>query len=375
MDLVARSGDLKRELVAYAQRSRFERALRQALDDYPDQDPTALLDHFILQRRLPDGRTVVERFVDERADLAEPERKMLLGWRDVVEGIFDVQGRDGEALVAVNIIDELTYQIRSNMGPAVFKQMPKGSFLVTRLVPVEEQWLFSGLTRIVPKKLAYQTAAQIATTHPAMVFRNPEKVAKGWELQREDREQFVAFFGADLIVLPGAELGPKMRDFYAFRIQQALDRMAPARRKARKSRAADPAALLDLPDELTGSETVAVVYDEVEGLSFYAEFATVEAVFADPRLASIKPYRQRVMSYLKDDSVSPLPFRRLAHRDPDRASKVFQTLLKQPKFSWERDGDALLRRYKRRQFETPALPRITPISDTLAAYSGPGAPY
>jgi hypothetical protein len=39
---------------------------------------------------------------------------MLLGWRDVVEGVFEIRDRAGNAITAVNLIDELTYRIRAN---------------------------------------------------------------------------------------------------------------------------------------------------------------------------------------------------------------------------------------------------------------------
>jgi hypothetical protein len=77
------------------------------------------IDHFLLQFRLRNGRTVVEEFVTANPELPETEREMLLGWRDVVEGIFEVRGRDGAALVVENLIDDLTYRVRSNMGTAV----------------------------------------------------------------------------------------------------------------------------------------------------------------------------------------------------------------------------------------------------------------
>jgi hypothetical protein len=57
--------------------------------------------------------------VASRLDLPEDERELLLGWRDIVEGIFEVQGRDGDALVTENLVDELTYRVQSNMGPSV----------------------------------------------------------------------------------------------------------------------------------------------------------------------------------------------------------------------------------------------------------------
>ena len=58
-------------------------------------------DHFILQRRLTDGRTVVDHFVSAHPHLPEADRQMLLGWRDVVEGIFEIRKRKGDTVTAV----------------------------------------------------------------------------------------------------------------------------------------------------------------------------------------------------------------------------------------------------------------------------------
>src|SRR5437763_4798088 len=186
-DLVARSGDLKRELVEYAQQPRYHQAFREALRS---QDPsvladeqklTMLMDHFVLQHRLRNGTTVVEQFVAARPDLAEAERELLLGWRDVVEGIFEVHHRAGDALVVDNLIDDLTYRVRSNMGPAVFRRMPRRSFLITRLVPIGAEWLISGTVNVFPageRTQIYPIAADFALRHPALMFRNPDKLAR-----------------------------------------------------------------------------------------------------------------------------------------------------------------------------------------------------
>ena len=142
-DLVHRSGDLKRELVDFAHEPRFSRALRRALEQRfgegvtgDEGELTNFLDYFVLQHRLADGRTPVEQFVAAHPELPEVERTLLLGWRDVVEGIVEVQRREGEALIGLNLVDELIYRIRSNMGPGVFARMPGGSFLIARLGPV-----------------------------------------------------------------------------------------------------------------------------------------------------------------------------------------------------------------------------------------------
>jgi hypothetical protein len=377
-DLVARSGDLKRALLDFARRRRFTRSFRQALEQRfsagaaVDESAFAnFLDYFVLQHRLPDRRTVVEHFVAEHPELPEEERAMLLGWQDVVEGIFEVRRRAGEALVVVNLVDELTYRVRSNLGRPVFARMRPRSFLIARLIPVGDEWLLSGVSSVLPARdraEAYRWAAELAARHPALVFRNPEKLARAWELQREERRHFVAFFGSDLVVLPGRELAERMQAYTHFRMYEARD--------AEGKSAADRAKQLygrvpkvpdfGLPDELCEAETVGLIYDEVEGLNFYANFGTVAEAFANPERAAERRYRQAVLEYLQEPSISPLPLRRLAERDPERASRLFQRVLRQPKFSWERDGEALLRRYKVDYFERPALPSVTPLGEALA---------
>ncbi len=284
---------------------------------------------------------------------------MLLGWRDVVEGIFEVRRRAGEALVVVNLVDELTYRVRSNMGRTVFARMRLGSFLIARLVPVGDEWLLSGVSSVLPARdraEAYRWAAELAVRHPALVFRNPEKLARAWELQREERRHFIAFFGADLVIVPGRELAERMRAYGHFRTYEARDAKGPsaAGRAWQLYGTVPQVPDFELPDELCAAETVGVIY------------GVVAEAFANPQRAAARRHRQAVLGYLKEPIISPLPLRRLAERHPEQASGVFQRVLKEPDFSWERDGEALLRRYKAGYFERPALPSVSPIGEALA---------
>lgn len=187
-------------------------------------------------------------------------------------------------------------------------------------------------------------------------------------MQREDRRAFAAFFGSDLVILPGHELAERMRAYTHFRMHEVRDaegRSAADRAKQTYGVVPDLFAS-GLPEELCEAETVGLIYDEVEGLHFLANFRCVEEVFANPERASDRRSRRAVLAYLKEPSIPPLALRRLAERDPKRASRVFQRVLKQPDFSWERDGEALLRHYKASYFERPALPCIVPVSELLA---------
>src|SRR5215208_2240050 len=179
-ELVSRIGDLKRDLVEFAHSRRFARQLDEAVWGYLDEtgaddEGSAInaIDQFILQHRLVDGRTVVELFVEKHPELSEEERTLLLGWRDVVEGLFEVERRDGDGVVATNLIDDLTYRLRSNVGPAIFDRTPPGSFIATRIVPLGDEWMLSGSSSLYPaaaRDEIYRVAAQASLRSARRVF-------------------------------------------------------------------------------------------------------------------------------------------------------------------------------------------------------------
>ncbi len=380
-DLVERSGPLKAELLTFSRHLRYDDARRAVLSAHgvegcvttPEAEARLInaLDALLLQHRLRNGQTIVEQFVAARPGLPAPEREMLLGWRDVVEGIFEVGHRDGDALVVTNLLDELAYRVRSNMGPDTFRSVRPRSFILARLVPVGDDWLVSGVLRPVGRRgreALYKVAADFAMDHPELVFRNPDLLERAWELQRADRERFVRFFGADLVRVPGAELRGRMRDYYAFSRGEVLAGLAARQETGTSANRTLPD--LDYPPRLVQSGTVAVIYDATEGQSFLAGFGEFEQAFTDPGVLGQHRYRQRVVDYLDDDSVSPLPFRRMAERDADRTGEVLGRVLGRRSFDWRRDGETLMRERKAAFFERPALPRILPVSRRLAPYVG-----
>jgi hypothetical protein len=214
--------------------------------------------------------------------------------------------------------------------------------------------------------VAYRLAFEMSMHTPEAVYRNPEKLAKAWEIQRADRQRFIGFFGTDLVVVPGDQAQERLNEFYEFCRDQVLRTTPGAARRG----GGVAAPVVELPLDLVESGTVALIYDEEDGLGFYAEFGLVEAAFADPDLVRRRRYREQVLSYLHDDSVEPMVLRRLADRDPDKASVLFRRLLKRPRFDWARDGEELLRAAKAAHFARVPRPRVSPLSERLAAYAG-----
>ncbi|MGK2880913.1 MAG: hypothetical protein ACSLE6_09030 [Mycobacterium sp.] len=374
-NLVERSADLKRELLDFSLHPRFDRERRQVLEEFfpsgivgDESDLITALDHFLLQHELRSGKTIVERFALHRRDLTEQDRELLLGWRDVVEGIFEVQRRDGDALVVVNLIDELVYRVHSNMGPTVFRPLQPGGFMIGRLVPVGPEWLTSGnfvCHRKRDRAAIHRVACEIAMRYPQRVFRNPDKLARAQQLQKAHHDQFVTFFGADFVVIPGAQLTERMRSFYMFCREQTVAEPTQA-----GSQPTDlPFWAPVYPADVVASEEVAVTHDEIEGLGIYAEFGMVNEAFADPSLLRHPDYRRRVRDYLDDPTVSPLLFARMAARDLACTNQVFRKLLVRNNFDWAIDGEKLMRRRKPDYFDHAPLPRVVPVSEKLAQYA------
>jgi hypothetical protein len=365
VDLIGRAAKLKGALVEFGTSPRFRRELKSYIArNYPngvtdDGALTAAVDYFLLQYRLPSGGTVVEAFLDTQRGLPDDEREMLLGWREVIEGIFEITGKDRDSLTLFNLLDELTYRARSNLGRDAFGPLKKGSFVLGRLVPVGSDWMVSGHMSSFPSSARREilaTAANQAMLRPAAVFRNPAKLAEARQIVAERHAAFVDLFGTDLIVVPGSEVAGQVAKFH---------RHVAERRDPEGEPPAAPA--MNVPERLLADDGVALYHDDVEGLCFLPGYRLLDELFNDPALLPRGNYQETLSGYLRDPDTSPEPLRRLADRDPARASVVFSKLLNRKRgFSWETDGEQLLRQNKPSYFDGSRLPTTVTLSKSLA---------
>ncbi|MEV3930956.1 MULTISPECIES: hypothetical protein [unclassified Streptomyces] len=375
--LMERSAELKGELVTFAQSARFDRWLTPLLLEaegparqLDEGDAIRITDHFILRYRLPDGSTVVDRFVAGRKDLSAADREMLIGWRDPVEGIFEIRRKDGDAVVLLNLVDDLEYRTYANVGRSAFRRVSKGGFLHACLVPLHSAdgaWLVSGAMSYYPRSGATdiaQAALELATDRPELVFRNPRKIEQGWQRMREDRAAFVEFCGGDELVLPPAEAEDLLNAYYRHR-QEAAVGAQPGRARRRRLPGLD-LPFFELSSGLADSDTVGVIYDQVDGLNFYADYGMLRDLFANPARTGRRRYQDLLRTYLHEESIAPLPIRRLAAAHPETADEVFRKLLRKPGFVWSEHGEALLRRRKPWYYESEPRPGVSVIGDRLS---------
>jgi hypothetical protein len=375
--LIERSAELKRALVDFAVSPRLERRLERFMREGAglyevliEDEAIDVIDRFALQYRPPNGKSVLDQFLASWPDLDAADRELLRGWRDPVEGIFEIRRRDGDSLILLNLVDDLEYRTYSNMGPAAFRPLPRHGFVHARLVPVapvRDAWLVSGTMRAYRKSDAVQVAQialELATRLPELVYRNPGKIEQAWTQMRADRAAFVDFFGGDELVLPPAEAEERINAFYRHRQEAALAGRPPRRRPPNIPGVDMPA--FELPPELADADAIGVIYDETDGLNFYNEYGMLRELFADPALAPDKRYGDVLRGYLWAETIGPLPLRRLAAAYPQTADAVFRKILRQPHFTWAEHGEALLRQRKPWYYEHEPRPGIAMIGARLS---------
>jgi hypothetical protein len=310
--------------------------------------------------RAAGGLAAVDRFVATERGLTRADRDLVLDWAgNSVRGIFELRG----APVVLNLVDDLDYQVYGlrNVPPAA-------GFFAGTLLPLTDDdsaWLASGDEIWYPRADARpvaRLAIDLATREPDLVFRNQDKAAQGWAYMRRDREEFVAFFGRDELVLPTLEAEGRLNAYYKMRRDSA--RAARGRHRA-VSDAGETTFVM--PDGFFEFETVGVIYDELDGFIVVPEYGMLRALFADPSLASDPAHANVLRAYLREESIPPLPLRRLAEAFPANADAVFRRVLGNRSFSWSSNGSALLRKRKPGYYEAEPTPGVAVLSDRVLA--------
>jgi hypothetical protein len=320
------------------------------------------------------GLAAAERFAGQPG-LSRADRELVLDWAgNSVRGVFEVRARAtrpdggpaggpnaGTGVSSANLVDDLDYLVYG-LDPA------PGGFFAGTLLPLAEDdsaWLGSGDEVWYPRGDARQVARlaiDLATREPDLVFRNQEKATQGWAYMRRDREEFVAFFGRDELVLPTLEAEGRLNAYYKMRRDSAL-----AARGRHRAVSDTGETTFVMPDGFFQFDTVGIIYDEVDGFVVVPEYGMLTALFADPALAADPSHANVLRAYLREDSIPPLPLRRMAAAYPGNVDAVFRRVLGNRSFSWQQNGTGLLRKRKPSYYAAEPTPGVAVLSDRVLA--------
>ena len=317
-------------------------------------------DNFVYSYKFPDGLTIIERFVSETADLSENEKAIVLRWKDPFGGIFQVKRTLPNGFIAENLINEVDYTIKPTTIPLQFERLAKpGAFFRAKIIPVSDnEYIFSGTQEFldISEKEVLKVVASFQTKHPELAFRdNEEKIRKGFELQNKDRELFIEYFGSDEVLTEGKKLPDLAAEFMDYRLSK-IEKPLPEGYKPPE---------MNFPIGLLQSRDVGIVFNELSGQHYLINYGIILNVFQSPDEVKIQRYKRDILTYLEDQTISPIVLRRLFFRFPQNTEFVIRKILDRPEFSLEKDFDSLMDEFKPSFKGKKIYPYILPMSHKL----------
>ncbi len=371
-----RIGDIKGALIKFSTNPEFNEEFNDAkseysgeakrLKDMKEEYSASFLDWYVLEWESESGDTFPERFVEAHGDLMSRDvRKMILGWRDVINGIFEIKGKGSDGYHMKNLINEREYMVYPTVSIEDSLSFEIGDFMGARIVPVRDFHTFSGFAVKMPcdgsdKERAdiYRTALKIQTRYPLMAFKdNEEKLKKSMELIRKDYDEFVGYFGSDELIGSGREVVQRHQEFLRYLMFEKKDPqtgLSKAEKYKREEGKVYKLPWINYPETLLKQPDVGMLCDPLEGVTFLEEWSLFVDIFRNPDAHTggwIKKRKVKdvIEGYLESDSISDIPFRKMAEKFPDNFARVIQYVLNWEEFSVDMIDD-LIQHYKPETF-------------------------
>ena len=359
------AADLKRRLVDFAMTAPYERHLRQQLRDlqsssHSEEDRTVMaVEALLFEFEYDDGSSILDRFLARQQRLTPQERGLIDRWGDSVFGVFEIRDRLEDVLLIHNLLDELDYLALSTMGAESILPLTPASFLVTRLLPVEEVWLLSGIQVVLPPDARDEVAQAVreqALNQPSLVLRNPVKLAKAREMTEAFHDSFLDCFGTDRVVVPAHDavaVYHRFLDHHEQRLAQPGHEWGSARGDALTG---------GWDAQFTGYATVAIWHRRDTGVWFLGDFQLVHDAFVDPSETPDPVSLDTLRNYLQDDTIPPWVIEELRAEFPEVADHTMALGLGKPDFDWQADGERLMRKQKPTFYQRyGGLPNTVPL--------------
>ena len=372
-ELLSQVERLKKDLVAYATSPGFAKrtkallAAKHAEGPATEGDAIMAVESVIYERDRQAREPLLERFLRTNKNLAPADREMYEQWlaRSFL-GVFTIRAYDGSRMLLHNLIDDMDYEVYPTVGPAELEPLHRGDFAVARLVPMGQAWTISGNVVKFPAKHRAEImsmAASLATGNPLLVLANPEIAAESRVLAADQHRVFVKLFGSHIVRGTGAQVVAAYRLFLTTCAAEAASRNPGDAGGERTGEQLAPDSMF--AQELFGNDDVAMVHHRMKSASFLQGYSLLEDAHRNPATDPGDPKSEVLRACVQNPGSIPDILEELAARFPGTVDAAYEVAFSRPGFSWERDGEALLRRYKPEEFRTRDLPSIAVLPPWL----------
>lgn len=341
---VNRAGDVKEKLVEFATSPHLASRLRRFTREnsppphgLPPEDVAVLaVDSFIFDMQFDDGSTLIDRFL-ARSDATEADAAMARGFLHGYSSIFEVT-TDTPAAPDVFEVRCCGSDLHLRLAPTLPQgvgALRLGSFLQGRLNPIAgtDLWTASGplITLPASSRKAVSEIVQSNLMVPSVNHRNPDYRDRALQIQHGVHERFLAQHGIDQVVVRQADL----LDVWA----KAMTPPDISPEGQDSIRQALYASLAGSP--MWESDDILAHSDPVSGVTFYAEFSSVDRALCAGASATAQDL-EILRGYLEDESIPQWLVRRIVTDRLPTSEAALALTLGDSKFSWAADGAAFL---------------------------------
>ncbi len=390
-----RAIQLKQQFVDFVYDAEDELAI--ALEQYAAEHGTRdrqdirqqnlVVDTFLIEGKVKD-KTPIDLFLETAENLSDDDCHIIEQWKHSFVGLFEVIDPSLEGVKLMNWLTAKYYIVMptAEVPEAEISRWKPGEIILTRLSPLtSESWMFSGAClpkgRLSQPKLAVAIGEFKQNYKESLYSDAPELLEQAWESVYQYHQEFVDFFGADKITLPGYKLNKQIAELQEKIAQKQLDSAGidPSKSlsdvikemgsdtsevKAGAEAVGADAELLD--QALSQKATSAMITPKVELPNDIKQAENVTA-FSHPRWGQvfIPSYVQfttlletgdfeeqpnadaLVQKYLKDQTINYYIWQQLQQAYPTQLEALLRQVLNRPDFNLESDLTSLLKEYNK----------------------------
>src|SRR5204862_5016537 len=190
-----------------------------------EHEAESVLDWFLFDWFDESGEGVIDYYLDAHEDLDDLDEAMLLDWVDSINSVFEIQSIGKHSVELRELDSRDAYTATTTAERAPFK---KGQFLIARLLPLNDDLIFSGLQFLMPDRESARAWLEMRRAFDA--FDSPEAVEKA---RREQCTAFCDLFGCDELTVPSSKLNATLERFQRYLLTERRDPetgMTPAQR-------------------------------------------------------------------------------------------------------------------------------------------------
>lgn len=344
---LARIGDIKRALIRFSQSATFSDAFQEAFEDQFGEDAKPDTEHewisfqdwFVLENVLEDGTTIAERFLEQhKHTMSDDVREMILGWENVLASLFEVKEKTAHAYIMKCLVNEKEYSVFAATPEDDFQLAP-GDFAHARIVPVKDFHVFSGGLSLFEsdgsqefRAEMYEMAVDFQMKHPGLAFQdNAEKLQKSLEVSRRHHDDFINLFGTDEVCGTGKEIRDKYQsflDYMAFERKDPETGVSTAEAFEKKTGEQYHRPFPMFPKDVLKASDVGMLSHPVAGVEILIDYQRFINIFQFPETQlNMAESEDLVLGYLGSDTVSDVPFRKVARKFPENFDRVMNHYL------------------------------------------------